>query len=165
MKAVPWLVADGYVAAHHEVLNALPLVFVTSNWVKETYIRDGVQWGQYRGTPRGLRHGPFAPRSRDIRRSDRSVKHLGVSDDQIMVLTVGGDATSKGAQEVMEALAIIDPAVPSWKYICKVWPQPRTMQQNSDRPSTGFSIEYRQKGFLLYQCGFAQFHALFAGRL
>jgi len=26
MKAVPWLVADGYVAEHREVLNALPLI-------------------------------------------------------------------------------------------------------------------------------------------
>ena len=36
MTAVPWLVADGYVAAHQDVLNALPLILVTSNWVKQT---------------------------------------------------------------------------------------------------------------------------------
>jgi glycosyltransferase involved in cell wall biosynthesis len=53
-----------------------------------------------------------------------------VSDDQIMVLTVGGDAASKGAQEVMQALALIDAEAPDWRYICKVWPQPRTVQQN-----------------------------------
>jgi len=43
---------------------------------------------------------------------------------------VGGDAASKGAQEVMQALAIIDKKAPSWKYVCKVWPQPRTKLQN-----------------------------------
>ena len=48
-----------------------------------------------------------------------------------MILTVGGDATSKGAQEVMQALALIDTKAPSWKYVCKVWPQPRTKHQNS----------------------------------
>jgi glycosyltransferase involved in cell wall biosynthesis len=47
-----------------------------------------------------------------------------------MILTVGGDATSKGAQEVMQALAIIDNKAPDWKYVCKVWPQPRTKRQN-----------------------------------
>jgi glycosyltransferase involved in cell wall biosynthesis len=47
-----------------------------------------------------------------------------------MILTVGGDATSKGAQEVMQALAINDTKAPDWKYVCKVWPQPRTEQQN-----------------------------------
>jgi len=37
---------------------------------------------------------------------------LGVADDQITILTVGGDAASKGAQEVMEALTINDPEAP-----------------------------------------------------
>ncbi len=55
---------------------------------------------------------------------------LGVSPDQIMILTVGGDAASKGAQEVMQALAVIDAKSPDWKYVCKVWPQPRTKLQN-----------------------------------
>ncbi len=47
-----------------------------------------------------------------------------------MILTVGGDATSKGAQEIMRALAKIKDKVPNWKYICKVWPQERTTIQN-----------------------------------
>ena len=37
---------------------------------------------------------------------------LGISPDQLMILTVGGDAASKGAQEVMQALAIIDTKAP-----------------------------------------------------
>jgi glycosyltransferase involved in cell wall biosynthesis len=47
-----------------------------------------------------------------------------------MILTVGGDGASKGAREVMRALALIDAEVPDWRYVCKVWPQPRTDQQN-----------------------------------
>jgi glycosyltransferase involved in cell wall biosynthesis len=43
---------------------------------------------------------------------------------------VGGDAASKGSQEVMQALAINDSNATEWKYVCKVWPQPRTLQQN-----------------------------------
>jgi len=30
----------------------------------------------------------------------------------------------------MQALAIIDTKAPDWKYVCKVWPQPRTKNQN-----------------------------------
>jgi glycosyltransferase involved in cell wall biosynthesis len=30
----------------------------------------------------------------------------------------------------MQALALITGEAPDWKYICKVWPQPRTAQQN-----------------------------------
>ena len=43
LKPVPWLVADGYIANYQEILNALPLILVTSNWVKEMYIRDGIK--------------------------------------------------------------------------------------------------------------------------
>src|SRR5690606_30412958 len=35
-----------------------------------------------------------------------------------------------GAQEVMQALALISAKAPKWRYVCKVWPQPRTEQQN-----------------------------------
>jgi glycosyltransferase involved in cell wall biosynthesis len=47
-----------------------------------------------------------------------------------MLLTVGGDAASKGGREVMEALARVRGQLPDWRYVCKVWPQPRTTTQN-----------------------------------
>src|SRR5271157_4192453 len=130
MTAIPWLVADGYIAAHQEVLNALPLVLVTSNWVKETYIRDGIKGDNIEVLPVGCDSDSFAPRSRDDLKVRSIREALGVSDEQIMILTVGGDAASKGAQEVMQALALIDAEAPGWRYVCKVWPQPRTATQN-----------------------------------
>ena len=42
VQPVPWLVANGYIANYQEVLNALPLILVTSHWVKEMYVRDGI---------------------------------------------------------------------------------------------------------------------------
>jgi starch synthase len=130
MKAIPWLVADGYVAAHRELLDALPLILVTSNWVKEVYIRDGIKGDNIEVLPVGCDTETFAPRSRDDPKVRSIREALGVTDDQIMLLTVGGDAASKGGQEVMQALARIDSSAPDWKYVCKVWPQPRTVQQN-----------------------------------
>jgi len=130
MKVVPWLVADGYVAAHHEVLNALPLVLVTSNWVKETYVRDGVSGHNIEVLPVGCDTDCFAPHSRDDLKVRSIREALGVADDEIMILTVGGDGASKGAREVMQALAMFDAEAPGWKYVCKVWPQPRTVEQN-----------------------------------
>jgi starch synthase len=131
MKVVPWLVADGYVAAHHEVLNALPLILVTSDWVKQTYIRDGIKGDNIEVLPVGCETDGFMPRSRDDVKVRSIREALGVADDQILILTVGGDAAAKGAQEVMQALARIDGEAPDWKYVCKVWPQPRTVQQNA----------------------------------
>ena len=130
VQPVPWLVADGYVANYHEVLNALPLIMVTSNWVKEMYVRDGINSDIIEVLPVGCDTDAFAPFKKDDPKIITVREALGVSPDQIMILTVGGDAASKGAQEVMQALAIIDTKAPDWKYVCKVWPQPRTKLQN-----------------------------------
>jgi glycosyltransferase involved in cell wall biosynthesis len=130
MKCVPWLLADGYVAAHRELLNSLPLILVTSNWVKQVYVRDGIRGDNIAVLPVGCDTDSFMPRSLDDLKVRSIREALGVTDEQIMILTVGGDAASKGAQEVMQALALIDAEAPCWRYVCKVWPQPRTVQQN-----------------------------------
>lgn len=127
---VPWLVADGYVANYAEVLNSLPLVLATSNWVRETYVRDGIKKEIIEVLPVGCDTDAFIPRDMNDRKISTVREALGVAPDQIMILTVGGDAASKGAQEVMQALALIDAKIPDWKYVCKVWPQPRTISQN-----------------------------------
>ena len=130
VQPVPWLVADGYIANYQEVLNALPLILVTSNWVKEMYVRDGINGDNIEVLPVGCDTDSFIPQSKDDPKIVAVRESLGISPDQIMILTVGGDAASKGAQEVMQALAIIDAKAPDWKYVCKVWPQPRTQTQN-----------------------------------
>jgi starch synthase len=130
IQPVPWLVADGFVANYHEVLEALPLILVTSNWVKEMYIRDGIKGENIEVLPVGCNTDMFIPRNNNDPKITAVKEALGVAPDQIMILTVGGDAASKGAQEVMQALSLIDTQAPDWKYVCKVWPQPRTEKQN-----------------------------------
>ncbi len=130
MLAVPWLVADGYIANYQEVLNALPLILVTSNWVKEMYVRDGIDADKIEVLPVGCNTDMFIPYQKNDPKVLAVRESLGISPEQIMILTIGGDAASKGAQEVMQALAIIDQQAPDWKYICKVWPQARTKLQN-----------------------------------
>jgi glycosyltransferase involved in cell wall biosynthesis len=130
VQPVPWLVADGYIANYQEVLNALPLILVTSNWVKQMYVRDGIHAEKIEVLPVGCDTDSFRPHDKNDRKILAVRETLGIPPDQIMILTVGGDAASKGAQEVMQALAIIDSKAPDWKYVCKVWPQPRTRLQN-----------------------------------
>jgi glycosyltransferase involved in cell wall biosynthesis len=129
-QAVPWLVADGYIANYQEVLNALPLILVTSNWVKEMYVRDGINGEKIEVLPVGCDTDAFKPFDKNDKKILAVRDALGISPDQIMILTVGGDAASKGAQEVMQALSMIDSKAPDWKYVCKVWPQERTKLQN-----------------------------------
>jgi len=130
VTAVPWLVADGFIANYHEILNDLPLIMATSNWVKDVYIRDGLDGSNIEILPVGCDTDAFRPRDKSDSKVAAVREALGVAPDQVMILTVGGDAASKGAQEVMQALSIIDTEAPDYKYVCKVWPQPRTEQQN-----------------------------------
>lgn len=130
VQPIPWLVADGYMGNYLEVLNALPLAMVTSRWVKKVYMRDGLSGKNIEVLPVGCDTDSFIPRDKSDLKVAAVREALGVASDQIMILTIGGDATSKGAQEVMQALALNDSKAPDWKYVCKVWPQPRTQQQN-----------------------------------
>jgi len=130
VQPVPWLVADGYIANYQEVLNALPLILVTSNWVKDMYVRDGINGDKIEVLPVGCPTDSFIPHDRNDPKVVAVRNYFGITSDQLMILTLGGDAASKGAQEVMQALALIDNKAPDWKYVCKVWPQPRTTIQN-----------------------------------
>lgn len=130
VQPVPWLVADGYIANYDEILNGLPLILTTSKWVRDVYVRDGIRRDSMEALPVGCDTDVFIPTEVDDRRVAAVRETLGVAPDQIMILTVGGDAASKGAQEVMQALALIDGEAPDYKYVCKVWPQPRTSAQN-----------------------------------
>lgn len=131
VQPIPWLVADGYIANYQDTLNALPLILVTSNWVKEMYVRDGIKGDNIVVLPVGCDTDAFAPFDKNDPKVLAVRESFDIAPDQLMILTVGGDAASKGAQEVMQALAIINGKVPDWKYICKVWPQKRTRLQNS----------------------------------
>ena len=143
MLAVPWLVADGYIANYQQVLNDLPLILVTSNWVKDVYMRDGIRGDHIAVLPVGCDTDKFFPRLQSDPKVAAVREIFNIHPDQMMILTVGGDAASKGAQEVMKALAGLKDKIslsqksrngteplPAWKYICKVWPQDRTIQQN-----------------------------------
>jgi glycosyltransferase involved in cell wall biosynthesis len=46
-----------------------------------------------------------------------------------IIFTTGGEATKKGAQEVIRALAKLDPKIP-WIYMIKTWPGPVTFQKS-----------------------------------
>jgi len=130
VQPVPWLVADGYIANYQDVLNKLPLILVTSNWVKEMYVRDGIKGDNIEVLPVGCNTDAFIPFSKDDAKITAVRESLGITPAQLMILTVGGDAASKGAREVMQALVRIGDQVPDWRYVCKTWPQPRTDLQN-----------------------------------
>jgi len=118
---VPWFVADGWVANYQSIISSLPLVFSTSNWVTETYKRDGVDTTNFRTLPIGFDPNEIKPTPKDDPKILKLRRMLGVQDHEKMILTIGGDVTSKGAQEMFKALAEVDQEFTDWKYVLKHW--------------------------------------------
>ncbi len=130
IRAVPWILADGYVANYRDVLDEMPLILVPSDWVRETFVRDGIRGDHAVTLPVGCDTDSFIPRMADDSKVFAIREALGVSPEELLILTVGGDAASKGGREVMQAVASLGDDVPPWRYVCKVWPQDRTTLQN-----------------------------------
>jgi glycosyltransferase involved in cell wall biosynthesis len=129
---VPWLVADGAVLKYQTDLNQLKLVLATSSWTKEVLERDGVTAPAIKVVYEGVDTSVFKP----ISRADPSVKkfreRFKVGEDQILILTVGGDAKSKGFQEVIAALKQLGDKFKNWRYVVKVAASPTGEKQTRE---------------------------------
>ena len=117
---VPWLVANGWVANYHKALSDLPLTFTTSNWVTDTYKRDGVDVKNFVTLPIGFDPAEVRPFGDDPKTA-KIREMLGIQPHEKMILTIGGDVTSKGAQEMFRALVEVDKEFKDWKYVLKHW--------------------------------------------
>lgn len=121
VKPVPWFNADGWVANYQDTFDRLDLMFTTSEWVKSIYKRDGVDVSKMVAAPIGIDTDLFKP-IEDVQKNLAMRRMLGVRDHEKMILTIGGDVTSKGAQEMFRALKQADREFKDWKYVCKSWP-------------------------------------------
>lgn len=120
-RIIPWFNADGWVANYKEEFKRLELMFTTSSWVRSIYERDGVDVSKIFPMHIGIDTDLFKPNN-NLERKLALRRMLGVRDNEKMILTMGGDVTSKGAQEMFKALAEVNNEFKEWKYICKSWP-------------------------------------------
>lgn len=86
IQAVPWLVADGYIANYQDILNDLPLILVTSRWVKEVYVRDGIRGDNIEVLPVGCDTDLFFPFEQDDPKIRAVRDGLRIPPDQLMIL-------------------------------------------------------------------------------
>ncbi len=121
LTVIPWFNADGWVANYKEEFEKLKLMFTTSAWVRSIYERDGVDVSKIIPMHIGIDTQLFKP-NKNLEENLNLRRLLGVKDNEIMILTMGGDVTSKGAQEMMKALAEINKEFTNWVYVCKSWP-------------------------------------------
>lgn len=121
VRPIPWFNADGWVANYQDDFNKLDLMFTTSEWVRQIYKRDGVDISKIIPAYIGIDTDMFKPTNSLT--NNKSIREmLGIKENEKMILTIGGDTTSKGSQEMMKALAEVDKEFKNWKYVCKSWP-------------------------------------------
>lgn len=145
VQPVPWLNADGWVANYHELLDSLPLILTTSNWVKETYYRDGVTNKNIYPMPIGIDTAHIRPLPKDDLRVLEIREMLGVKPDEKMIFTSGGDTTSKGFQEVLQALGKINGDFPNWKYVGKTWEKGKPLYHYKKEMEIMKDLDIRRK--------------------
>ncbi len=121
IKPVPWFNADGWVANYQKEFDKLDLMFTTSEWVRQIYKRDGVDVSKIVPMHIGIDPNLFKP-TNNFDYTKAIKKMFGVKEHEKMILTMGGDVTSKGAQEMFHALARVNEEFKDWKYVCKSWP-------------------------------------------
>src|SRR3989338_1400242 len=147
---VPWFVADGWIANYQGILNNLPLILTTSEWVKQTYIRDGVNGKNIVPVHIGIDTDLFRPISKESTEIKKIRELLGIFPHEKMILTIGGDTTSKGSQEMLRSLKIVDNEFPDYKYIMKSWPSPCSENHREEEEALidGLGIDREKITFL-----------------
>jgi len=131
VRPIPWFNADGWVANYQEEFNNLDLMFTTSEWVRQIYKRDGVDVSKIVPMHIGIETNMFRPTNNPVY-TKAIRKMFRVKDNEKMILTIGGDVTSKGAQEMFKALAKINEEFKDWKYVCKSWPSDCAMKWHDE---------------------------------
>lgn len=137
-RVLPWLVSDDTVDAEIvKKLNEFPWFLTTSEYCRSIFIRYGVQPEKVRVLYEAIDEDVWKPSTDE--QLDDFLDYISIDEDnQIampvsfnlrkikaertpILLTVGGDATSKGAIEIMSALHKIDTNTP-WIWIIKTLP-------------------------------------------
>ncbi|MBI2134578.1 glycosyltransferase family 4 protein [Candidatus Woesearchaeota archaeon] len=148
VRPVPWFNADGWIANYQDEFNRLELMFTTSEWVRQTYKRDGIDISKIIPMHIGIDTNLFKPNgSPHINKALRNM--LGIKQNEKMILTVGGDTTSKGSQEMMKALAQVDKEFKDWKYVCKSWPSDCAMEWREHEIALAESLGIKDKVIFL----------------
>lgn len=104
-KVFPWLVSDDSVSDFISEMNEASVIFTTSNFCKGVFEKAGVESRRLQIIPEGIDTDFWKPINQKEKDKFKNVFSLPKNNKKIILLTVGGDGTSKGAQEVLAAMS------------------------------------------------------------
>jgi len=137
-------VSDDKVEDHIDEYNQLDLILTPSKYCQKVFVRDGIKEEKVKVMAEAVDddfwRGDLAKETEKYMElmtikltfpilAKHDLKEIKRKQIPIL-LTIGGDATSKGAQEVIQALARIKTA--EWLYIIKTWPQAHTFKRGAE---------------------------------
>ncbi len=96
-KVFPWLVSDDKVLNFVAKMNRAPVIFTTSKFCKKTFIKAGVKKEKIEIIYEGIDTDFWKPLPERKIKKIREILEL--EKNKVILLTIGGDGTSKGAQE------------------------------------------------------------------
>ncbi len=145
IKALPWIVSDDAVEDYINGYNRLKIVATTSNYCREIFVRDGIKIEKLKVLPEAVDHDFWKKTLESQEKtflkmiSVKSNFKIGDKYDLLkakkegipILLTMGGDVTSKGSQEILKALNKIDKKI-KWFYLLKAWPQEHTFVRGQE---------------------------------
>jgi len=136
-KTIPWIVSDeDFITEHIDEYNKFGLIVTPSFHCKNNFARSGVNDNIIHVIPEAVNPKIWYPMTDQellpfLNYMSISITNpnplnqwdmVKIHQQQIPVIyTTGGDATKKGAQEVIQALAKLDKTIP-WIYMIKSWP-------------------------------------------
>jgi glycosyltransferase involved in cell wall biosynthesis len=158
-KVLPWLVSDDRVDDFVKELNDLNFFLTTSNHCRNVFVRSGVKQEKINI----LYEAVDADFWKEIPIDDLdnflnliSIKEEGIGihsnfgltkikQKRIPILfTTGGNATDKGAQEILKALSLLDQKIP-WIYIIKTWPSPESFRWSAEELQIAIKGKIQEK--------------------
>jgi len=136
-RTIPWIVSDeDFITEHIEEYNKFGLLVTPSFHCKNNFIRSGINEEIIQVIPEAVDPKIWYPMSDGELQSFLGYMSIPISNPNVInqwdmvkihrekipvVYTTGGDATKKGAQEVIQALAKLNRSIP-WIYMIKSWP-------------------------------------------
>lgn len=136
-KCFPWIVVDeDFITQHIYEYNQNQIIITPSQRCKNSYIKSGIQEQFITVIPEAVDPDLWFPMDENHLKPFLEYMTIPINNplplnqwDVVkihqqkipVVYTTGGDATKKGAQEVIQALAKLDPKIP-WIYMIKSWP-------------------------------------------
>lgn len=103
-KVFPWIVSDDKVFDFIDEINEVSIIFTTSKFCKGIFEKAGVEKQRLQIIPEGIDTDFWKPISQKEKNKFKNIFYFPKNSKKTILLTIGGDGTSKGAQEILIAL-------------------------------------------------------------